>query len=343
MPVFLALLLAVSGPIACYGDNEDGAVKSLDIDADWRAAQASLKEAAAIPDTDDDGLAEAQQMAQIQAYNQEQSLTQKFANHDLGESAQPKVKQSLNIDALMGKMVMTDMFDEDELDKVKQALMAKQQHESDAKSQDLGESKGGRQHAVRAAQTLSVGLKQKMTELAITKKKLQKANKKVKAMASKVKSFQNEKSQETHMLGDCQNRMQHHEQALHAQYRKDLDSMGSRLQAASTQALLTKRALQMCEAKQQGAEGRAVARVARRTDRAVHRANMAMHKRRETRTMKKHLQVQVEKKLRQEFDAKLADKVGKLSHKKSSKLCAACSKLTLKEHKVLNVDCNACT
>jgi len=318
-------------------DSEDSPLKNLDADSDFRQMQSTLKEAQGVQDTDDDGLAEAQQMAQIQAYNIKQGMNHKLTNHDLGESVQfvmPK-KVSPSVDQLMGKMVMADMFDDDELDHVKKALVLMDQGAK--KKKDLGESP----NLVKAGRAMAIGLKQNIKELKGEKQKVKDEKKKLAEMSSEVDSLKSEKSQETDMLQTEQNKMQHKVRSLHSKYRKDLDNMAQRLQTASTQNLLSKRALQICEAKSKGSEGRALERVARRTDRAVDHATKMMNRAEDRKEMKKGLEAKIEKKLKAKFK-QTVKKMAQKSKKHTSKLCIACAKLTKAEYSQLNVDCTAC-
>merc|ERR1719247_864800 len=110
----------------------------MDSDSDWRDAQMALKGAQAIPDEDSDDamadadLKEAQQMAQIQAYNMQKGAQRRAAGLDMHVAEDPVPMSSkaagvlrmpdrpaVDIKQVMGKMVMSDLFDEDEMTQVK--------------------------------------------------------------------------------------------------------------------------------------------------------------------------------------------------------------------------------
>lgn len=334
-------------------DEEDDVMKNLDTDGDWRDMQKSLKDAQDIPDTDDQGLQEAQQEAQIQAFNTQEHLSKEFAHEDLGESAvtgakKPETKVQMNVDQLMGKLVMSDMFDEHELSEVKKGLLERAQrlaNKSGKKGAELGEAKGGKKSVVKAARDVARGLKLKEEELARTKHDLNKANKKLQKMGARVKSYQSEKKQETDMLDSQQTDSNKKVRALHAKYRKDLDNMAAKMQDASTQAAMSHHALQMCEARMKGSTGRAIARVTRRTNRATRRAEVAMHAKQQADDMKKQLEEE-EKRLTKakevDADEKEVDADDGADKPERSLHCTACSKLSAHEHRLLGVDCGAC-
>merc|ERR1711871_416949 len=296
---------------------------------------------------------EAQQMAQIQAYDQQRSMTQKFANRDLGESSgahqEAPVQPVVSVDALMGKMVMADMFDEDELDQVKQGLLLlnkqKQHKKKQAKKMvhpDLGESAGPVQ-VLNAGQAMARGLQLTEHQLAEKAAELKSVKGKLQEKQAEVDSLKHDKSSETEMLDSCETKTNHQIISVHEKYRKDIDGLAGRLQQASTQALLSKRALQMCEAKSKGSAERAIDRVTERTDRQMHRVETALQADSKAEEEKKDMQAQVEdakEKLQEEFKAKMKQQA-KLDN--VSQLCAACSKLTQNEHNMLKVDCTKCS
>lgn len=113
-----------------------------------------------------------------------------------------------------------------------------------------------------------------------------------------------------------------------------------------TQAELAKRALQLCEMKERGSSGRAAARVARRENRAVKRAKRVMGEKDEASNMKKSMKAKltmdIASKMQEEEAAKVAKAVKKLTGKKLSPKCSACTKLDEAERKMLKADCKVC-
>merc|ERR1712010_339351 len=124
---------------------------------------------------------------------------------------------------------------------------------------------------------MAQGLQQNKIQLKNDKIELKAGKKKLATSESKVKSLESDNANQATMLESCQRSTHQKVRSLHAKYRKDLDTMAERLQQASTQSLLSKRALQVCEAKSKGSDERATARVTRRTNRAVRRAKNVMN------------------------------------------------------------------
>merc|ERR1712146_327090 len=129
-------------------------------------------------------------------------------------------------------------------------------------------------------------------------------------------------------------------------YQESVDKLKTISNNHLTQAELAKRALQLCEMKERGATGRAAARVARRENRAVKRAKRVMHEKEAASNLKKSMKTKltadIASKMQKEEASKVAKEVKKLTGKKLSPKCAACTKLDEAERKMLNADCKAC-
>ena len=116
-------------------DEQQAFVNNMNADPVFRGAKLALDSATQIPDAandfeDDPALDEARQMAKIQAQNMQLEMQRKFGPKPapLSAHAQSMLQMpasSVNIHQLMGKMVMSDMFDQDELDAVQAALNLK--------------------------------------------------------------------------------------------------------------------------------------------------------------------------------------------------------------------------
>merc|ERR1712166_714044 len=119
------------------GDDVQPMDSDLKADKSFMAAQESLKQAQALPDvqTDDLGLGEAKQAAEAQAFTMKAGQEANADSMLLGESykEQHQNKKKGHIDALMGKLIMSDMFSEKETNEIKSALMRA--------GSDLGEGK----------------------------------------------------------------------------------------------------------------------------------------------------------------------------------------------------------
>merc|ERR1740130_15889 len=141
------------------GDDVQPMDSDLKADKSFMAAQESLKQAQALPDvqTDDLGLGEAKQAAEAQAFTMKAGQEANADSMLLGESykEQHQNEKKGHIDALMGKLIMSDMFSEKETNEIKSALMRA--------GSDLGEGKAIPAHKdqVALAKGLSIALASK--------------------------------------------------------------------------------------------------------------------------------------------------------------------------------------
>merc|ERR1712072_331230 len=362
----LVLLLAglcgfavMASPVVPMDNVDDSPLqRSLNADPAWRAAQESLKDAQALPSTNDFELKAAQQAAKIQANADKLVLTQKYAPTavSLGEAAtqeKPVHMVQAQTDALMGKMVMADMFSEQELDMVKSALNAKVQRLGESKQINyknkyiaLHKKTEVLKHSIEDAQHMAMGMQFQKKALKQAKASLTGAHGKIKTLFAKIKNTAAAEKKRVDMLKACQRNSYKKIHGLKVKHLKALDKMKKHIQLSNTKVQLSKRALQTCEAKNAGSSARATARVARRTNRAVKRAKRKMHKKAAKKAakkaMKKKLKMQVKSKLKKKMKAKLAKKFKKLTKKKLSPKCKACMKLSIEEKRTLKVDCKAC-
>merc|ERR1712072_623414 len=250
----------------------------------------------------------------------------------------PVTHAARTTDALMGKMVMADMFSEQELDMVKSALNAKVQRLGESKQINyknkyiaLHKKTEVLKHSIEDAQHMAMGMQFQKKALKQAKASLTGAHGKIKTLFAKIKKTAAAKKKRVDMLKACQRNSYKKIHGLKVKHLKALDKMKKHIQLSNTKVQLSKRALQTCEAKNAGSSARATARVARRTNRAVKRAKRKMH-----------IKSKLKKKMKAKLAKKVAKKFKKLTKKKLSPKCKACMKLSIEEKRTLKVDCKAC-
>merc|ERR1712166_168503 len=325
--LFLAALCVCSGfnvfedgPTALPSLEDEAPAKvepALKADQSFQAAQEALKQAAAIPDPSPDsyGLEEAQEAAKAEAFNEQASQQSLGDSMLLGESfsdSKTKKKHS-HIDALMGKMIMSDMFSPKELEQTKAALDAQGK-------QQLGESSTVTDpDHVALAKGLSLALGAKT-----------KAEDQVQALertVGRMKKNHSARVQKTAAnLSGCQERVKS-VQAESKGMQSKVTHMNAELAKATTRHKISARGHELCEQRAASAE----AAMSHLKSEAMDFATKAMAKK-PIAPIKKAA-------------ASAPQVVVKMSAAKSSNLspcCQTCARLSQTEIAHLKADCSGC-
>jgi hypothetical protein len=335
--------------------SDDDDVKPMDstlkADKSFMAAQESLKQAQALPDvqTDDLGLGEARQAAEAEAFNQEAGQESRADSMLLGESysKQRRDNRKGHVDALMGKLIMSDMFSEKEVGEIKHALL----HASSA--HDLGEGKGVPAHKDEVA--LAKGLK-----VALAKKT--QAEDQVKKMSHQMEQS---KAQQASMIQATATNLAQCKKdsaAAHAGSSKMITALRASKLHSDTVAHVAMRGLDLCNKRAAAAEGQVNSLKGTMNTAAAKAATKAVEVQATSSTMSPCCQAcsklstsqskllgadcsgcpaEVEAKMSAPRQAPKLTAVG-TSKSGGSECCQACSQLSKTEIGLLKADCSGC-
>lgn len=255
-------------------------------------------------------------------------------------------------EAYQGELKEAEATDKAALDKEKSKVEALESQEikDSAKKAEAQESaadeKAVRKRLVDAAKEMAVGMRIKENEIEALEKAIEKHNAKHKRSRISMRKLRTKIKKADIKFKSAQKKCQKSMSKARSSYEKSINSVQAKLNAHLTQAELAKRALQLCEMKTRGAGGRAAERVARRENRAMKRAKRIAGEKDAAAQLKKDLKANIEEKLAskmKEEEAKaIAEKVKKLTGKKLSPKCQACTKLTNEEKAMIGADCKAC-
>merc|ERR1712010_424763 len=204
---------------------------TLKADKSFLAAQEALKQAAAVPnpDPDDYGLADAKQAAEAAAFSEEADTQSLGDSMLVGEIGLKHKSHSHHVDAIMGKLIMSDLFSNKELGDIKNALVS-QSHSH----KNLGESnKQADPDHVALAKGLSVALQDKaraQKKIHAVEEQLARAKKAHSVNAQLNAATLNTKSEDMH---------------------KQFLTVNAKLQKAETRHHVTKRGFEMCDKREE--------------------------------------------------------------------------------------------
>merc|ERR1711907_352335 len=180
---------------------------------------------------------------------------------------------------------------------------------------------------VNAAKEMAIGMRLKEKEIDELDKEMKKHNDKHAANAKHIAKLSKKLKKADIRFRSTQKKWGKKMRKARRKYQESVDKLKTISNNHLTQAELAKRALQPCEMKERGATGRAAARVARRENRGVKRV---MHEKEAASNLKKSMKAKltadIASKMQKEEASKVAKEVKKLTGKKLSPKCAACTK-----------------
>jgi len=312
----------LAGVCMCWSFNldEDGAIPlpatgrdaqpldpSLKADKSFLAAQEALKQASAVPDPDPDdyGLTEAKKAAEAAAFSEaanEQSLGDSMLMADFVPTKK-NAHQNQRADAIMGKLIMSDLFSNKELEHMKMALTAYSNSHG-----DLGESNA---HTDPDHVTLAKGLSIALRDKAQAEEKAHAAEQE---LARRKQAHASKLQLNAATLNACKEHIATLNAKSKQMHHKFLNVKG-KLQQAETQHHLSKRGFELCASRAKATEAQI------RSLKASAIEHMGKESSSETHATKLN---------------------SNKPSKDSSACCQTCAKLTNKEKSLLNADCSGC-
>merc|ERR1719267_110751 len=302
---------------------------------DEAIAKEALKKALSISDAEKKEIAENKKLAaKVGAEKTDMLLQKKEKEAYQGELKEAEAHNKKKLDAQKAKVRQLESSE------IKDAAKKAEAQQKEADEKEL------RKKLVNAAKEMAIGMRLKEKEIDELDKQIKKHNDKHAANAKHISKLSRKLKKADIKFRSTQKKWGKKMREARRKYQESVDKLKTISNNHLTQAELAKRALQLCEMKERGATGRAAARVARRENRAVKRAKRVMHEKEAASNMKKSMKAKltadIASKMQKEEASKVAKEVKKLTGKKLSPKCAACTKLDEAERKMLNADCKAC-